>query len=245
MFLIGQYAPRVAHLHHRRRKREMVPRLVVENLQRPARRDRRWSAPRAWLEHASEHSDRCRSHQCRADSCSSGTRIMVDSACEGDRRAERPCPVSSILVAAVAENDDGRAVRSRPIRSADPRVGFGVKLRGVKQGRVVLVALLLVLGSCGGDVRRAVGLRSVDVSADRLTLTIVTPYPLYPACAKLPAGVEVDVRDDVVVVAAYAKGSGDTCTLECGQIVQTVTLDKPLPLSVRFRAPDDADPGCG
>lgn len=104
--------------------------------------------------------------------------------------------------------------------------------------------------SAGGDEggRTAVVPIEVTVSADRLTLTVTTSYPTKPFCAKQPVGVDVELRDDVAVVSAYANSvikKGDFCTLECGLIQQVVTLDKPLAQNVRFESPSGADPGCG
>ena len=98
------------------------------------------------------------------------------------------------------------------------------------------------------DDRTAVVPIEVAVSTDRLTLTVTTSYPTKPFCAKQADGVDVEVRGDVAIVAAYAKSvikKGDFCTLECGLIQQVVTLDEPLARDVRFESPSGADPGCG
>lgn len=116
--------------------------------------------------------------------------------------------------------------------------------------RLALVGLVLVLPDCGhdGTDRTAVVPFSVKVSADRRTLTVATRYPRTPFCAKQPDGIDVDIRGDVVVISAFAKSvakAGESCTMECGFIEQTITLDSPVSDGVRFEAPPGADPGCG
>lgn len=44
---------------------------------------------------------------------------------------------------------------------------------------------------------------------------------------------------------AEPAAQGDGCTLECGIIRQSLTLEQPLPESVRFVAVGGAVPGCG
>ena len=73
--------------------------------------------------------------------------------------------------------------------------------------------------------------RSIDLSADRRTITVVTSYPFAGSCAKEPGGVTVEVAGSVVRVAAWVaevEGEGD-CTDECGVVRQSVTLEEPLP----------------
>lgn len=77
--------------------------------------------------------------------------------------------------------------------------------------------------------------RSVDLSADRRTITVVTSYPLAGFCTKEPAGVTVEVDGRVARVAAWvaeAAAEGSSCTAECGVIQQSVTLKEPLPKGV-------------
>ena len=87
---------------------------------------------------------------------------------------------------------------------------------------------------------------SVEVSADRRTLTVVTYYPDSISCGHLPGGLEVDVADDVALITARMQsypGDGD-CFADCAGVTQTITLPEPLPTGVRFEAPADAEPGC-
>ncbi len=113
----------------------------------------------------------------------------------------------------------------------------------------VLVAAVFLLGvsACGEDTRTATVVPvSIGLSTDRRTVTVVTSYPRFVGCAKQPGGLQVKVEGDVAIVTATMKGSADVhaCTLECGYATQSLTLDQPLAVGVRFAAPPDADPGC-
>lgn len=110
------------------------------------------------------------------------------------------------------------------------------------------LVFLIPLAACGDDAHRtAVVPRSIVMSSDRRTITVETSYPVSMNCAKEPGGLKVQVNGDVAVVTATMerKNNIDSCTLECGRVTQSVTLDKPLPDGIRFEAPPDADPGCG
>lgn len=94
----------------------------------------------------------------------------------------------------------------------------------------------------------AVQWRSIELSDDRRTITVVTSYPLAGFCAKEPAGVTVRLVGATARVAAWVAepaAQGNGCTAECGIIRQSVTLEQPLPESVRFEAVDGAVQGCG
>lgn len=135
------------------------------------------------------------------------------------------------------------------IESVASRSHTGRPLLSARHGNRLVVCCLLVCGvllaSCGRADRAAVVLRSVNVSEDRRTLTVTTDYANTVGCAKLPAGVEIQVRGLEVVVSAFVKAEPGVCTAECDQVTQTVTLDEPLPAGARFVAPPGADPGCG
>ncbi len=109
----------------------------------------------------------------------------------------------------------------------------------------LLVAVLAV--GCGSDAKRhTVELAEVTVSPDRRVLTVSTYYPIDLFCGRQPAGVTVEVRDGVAVVSAYVREiKGSDCLAECATVVQSVTLDDPLPEGVKFAAPADALRGCG
>ena len=120
--------------------------------------------------------------------------------------------------------------------------------------RAMLAFSLLVVSSCSQDeapTRVAVVVRGTEVSPDRRTLTIWTTYPLSIFCGKQPGGVDVEIVDaHVAIVAAYVTrqvglGEGDACTMECGSVTQSVTLDVPLADGVRFESAPEAEPGCG
>lgn len=121
--------------------------------------------------------------------------------------------------------------------------------------RLAMLAFsLLVVSSCSRDeapTRVAVVVRGTEVSSDRRTLTIWTTYPRSIFCGKQPGGVDVETVDDhVAIIAAYVTrqvglGEGDACTMECGIVAQSVTLDVPLADGVRFESAPKAEPGCG
>ena len=118
---------------------------------------------------------------------------------------------------------------------------------------VILVATLLLVSSClfdGEPSRAAVVIRGTDVSPDRRTLTVWTTYPTSIPCGKQPSGVDVEVHGQVATISAYVARQagmhdGDLCTLECGIVTQSVTLDEPLADGIRFESSPDAEPGCG
>ncbi len=110
-----------------------------------------------------------------------------------------------------------------------------------------LCALYVVIGCSAGSSGAAVVPEQIKVSADRRSVDVQTAYPLAVGCAKSSGGLSIDVVDDVATVEAIVEnGTGSmTCTLECGHVVQSITLDEPLPEPVQFAFPGDADPGCG
>lgn len=114
----------------------------------------------------------------------------------------------------------------------------------------IIAAVIAMIGgsSCGGEATsRTVLPDTVEVSADRRVVTVVTAYPLGIDCAKEPTGLEVEVDGESVTVRARMANLSNPdgpCTLECGQVTQSVTLHDPLPSAAQFRFPDDADPGC-
>ncbi len=116
----------------------------------------------------------------------------------------------------------------------------------MRSAALVLLVAAVAFG-CGSDAKRhAVELAEVTLSPDRRVLTVSTYSPVDMFCPKQPAGVTVELRDGVAVVSAYVSEiKGDTCSLECGTVVQSVTLDDPLPEGVKFVAPADALRGCG
>ncbi|HEV2809471.1 MAG TPA: hypothetical protein VGV93_03675, partial [Acidimicrobiales bacterium] len=62
-------------------------------------------------------------------------------------------------------------------------------------------------------------------------------------------GIDISVDGSVATVAAWMSGSapqeGSACSLECGRVTQAVTLDSPLPESVkRFEPVAGAVEGC-
>lgn len=114
--------------------------------------------------------------------------------------------------------------------------------------RTPILLTLLAVGSCGGtDTTTLVLPESVQVSQDRRTIEVVTAYPLSVGCAKEPAGLDVDLNGSNVDLLAKMGnlGGADSCTLECSQITQSITLAEPLPSNIDFRFPGDPDPGCG
>lgn len=123
--------------------------------------------------------------------------------------------------------------------------------RGMCHARQVRSAVVLVfligLSACSDDARQATVVPlSIDVSNDRRTVTVVTSYPRSVSCAKQPGGLKVKVEGDVAIVIATMERRGDvsSCTLECGYVTQSLTLDQPLADGIRFAAPSNADPGC-
>ncbi len=113
---------------------------------------------------------------------------------------------------------------------------------------VIALSTLLLAAGCGEDrSRTAVVPQQITVSADRLTVEAQTAYPTNSGCAKEPGGLSIDVANGVATITAIVENStGATeCTLECGQVWQSVSLDEPLPDPVRFTYPADANPGCG
>lgn len=113
---------------------------------------------------------------------------------------------------------------------------------------VIALSTLLLAAGCGEDRSSSTVVpEQIDVSADRLTVEVQTAYPTNVGCAKEPGGLSIGVVDGVATISAIVENSAGakSCTLECGQVSQSVTLDEPLPEPVRFAYPDDADPGCG
>ena len=111
----------------------------------------------------------------------------------------------------------------------------------------VVLVFLIGLSACGDDARQATVVpQSIDVSNNRRTVTVATSYPRFVGCAKQPAGLKVKVEGDVAIVTATMERPRDvhSCTLECGYVAQSLTLDQPLAEGVRFASPADADPGC-
>jgi hypothetical protein len=89
---------------------------------------------------------------------------------------------------------------------------------------------------------------SVELSNDRRTLSVTTFYPVVGHCIKNADGLEVDFDGDVAVVSAWMRSdtpAGALCTLECGFVTQSITLDVPVPATIGFVSSDDAFPGCG
>ncbi len=85
------------------------------------------------------------------------------------------------------------------------------------------------------EQRLAVVWSSIRLSDDRRTVTVTTWYPLAGFCIKEADGVDVEVRGDTAVVAAWMRGpelpmpENTACTMECGFVTQSVTLSEPLP----------------
>lgn len=112
---------------------------------------------------------------------------------------------------------------------------------------VVVVVVALVIRT-DDEQRLAVQWESIEVSPDRRTITVETSYPVDGFCVKDADGIDVTVNGTVATVAAWmtgpAPGSGTDCTMECGKVTQTVTLDSPLPASVDFQPVSGAVRGC-
>ena len=88
--------------------------------------------------------------------------------------------------------------------------------------------------------------RSIELSADRRTITVVTHYPLAGSCVKKPAGVTVEIDGTVARVGAWvSEVGGEVCTAECGIVRQSVTLDEPLPRDVVLQPLAGAVRTCG
>lgn len=84
---------------------------------------------------------------------------------------------------------------------------------------------------------RPVAPQQIIVSSDRLAVEVQTAYPTNGGCAKEPGGLSIDVGDDLATISAIVENSAGTttCTLECGHVWQSVTLDEPLPDPVTRR----------
>lgn len=116
----------------------------------------------------------------------------------------------------------------------------------IRSAAWLLLVAAVAVGCGSGAEPHAVELAEVTLSPDRRVLTVSTYYPVDLFCAKQPAGVAVEVQDGVAVVSAFVSEiEGDTCSLECATVVQSVTLDEPLPEGVTFAAPVGALRGCG
>ncbi len=114
---------------------------------------------------------------------------------------------------------------------------------------VVGVALVVFADGDEDRQRYAVKWESIEVSPDRWTITLQTSYPIVDFCVKEPDGIDISVDGSVATVAAWMSGpapqEGSVCTLECGRVTQAVTLDSPLPESVkRFEPVAGAVEGC-
>ena len=113
---------------------------------------------------------------------------------------------------------------------------------------VIALSTLLLAAGCAEDRSRSTVVpERITVSVDRLTVEVQTAYPTNAGCAKEPGGLSINVADGVATISAIVENSNGAkrCTLECGHLSQSVTLDEPLPEPVRFAYPDDANPGCG
>ena len=114
---------------------------------------------------------------------------------------------------------------------------------------VVGVALVVFADGDEDRQRYAVKWDSIEVSPDRWTITVETSYPIAGSCVKEPDGIDISVDGSVATVAAWMSGpapqEGSACTVECGRVTQAVTLDSPLPESVkRFEPVAGAVEGC-
>ena len=88
---------------------------------------------------------------------------------------------------------------------------------------------------------------SIDVSADRMTLTVTTSFPNIGHCIRIADAVDVAVEDDVAIISAWMRSDTPAegmCTPDCGSVTQSVRLTMPLPDGVDFASPADAYPGC-
>jgi hypothetical protein len=88
----------------------------------------------------------------------------------------------------------------------------------------------------------------VELSSDRRTVSVTTFYPVVGNCIKIADGVELAVDGEQAVVSAWMRSDTPAeaaCTLECGFVTQSVTLDQPLPATISFASADDAYEGCG
>lgn len=113
--------------------------------------------------------------------------------------------------------------------------------------RLIALSTLILIAACSDDRSSSVVVPAqITVSADRLTVEVQTDYPTNAGCAKDPGGLSIDLVDGEATVRAIveSRSGNGRCTLECGQVTQTVTLDEPLPDPVRFTYPADANPGC-
>lgn len=109
-------------------------------------------------------------------------------------------------------------------------------------------ASLLCLVACNStDVARraAVVPFNVQVSPDRKTVTVATHYASSIKCAQDAGGASLLLNGQRATVTAFVTNATgrDYCLLPCGVVVQTITLDNPLPAGVSFVAPASADPG--
>ena len=110
-----------------------------------------------------------------------------------------------------------------------------------------LAAAAILAGCSGGPGRAEVGFSEVEVSADRLTLTVTSTYSKRVFCAKEPDGLKVEVVEGVALITSYLRQADvdGTCSMECGFVTQTITLSEALPEGTSFASPDGIDPGCG
>lgn len=88
---------------------------------------------------------------------------------------------------------------------------------------------------------------SVELSADRQTLSVTTSYPAIGHCITIADGVEVNLDDGSAVVSAWMRSDTPAegmCAPLCDSVTQLVTLAEPLPDGITFAYPDNAYPGC-
>ena len=110
---------------------------------------------------------------------------------------------------------------------------------------VTVLLCLAARGSDDGPGRAVVVPFSVEVSQDRQTVTVATHYAASLKCAQDAAGANLVVNGETATVTVFVtnRTHRDYCLLDCGLVVQTISLDRPLPAGVRFVAPQHADPG--
>lgn len=91
---------------------------------------------------------------------------------------------------------------------------------------------------------------SIEVSADRITVTAIAGAPLGAPCRLQPAGVEVEIEEEVATVTFLVTASkeiGEVCTSACPRLIQVITLDQPLAKDTRVVSSPGAvrtcDPG--
>lgn len=82
---------------------------------------------------------------------------------------------------------------------------------------------------------------SLEISADRRTITVRSSYPVEGFCVREPGGLDVEVKGTVAMVAVWLTGpsprDGAMCNMGCGDIEQTITLIEPLPKAVERLVP--------